>query len=168
MKRGILRILDIFIIIALILLMYIVIEPQYKFAKINEGRIKLQSNMFAVKAGVERYIAFNEGKYPFELETIYNNVKQIEVPVNPYTKNKMGVSDLVKFYYDIPAEVEDDAVDGINGSQRGKPGQIGIGFFVPIGKDSIPTKIGIIGFDETGKPLILEEGKKKRVVVLIS
>lgn len=168
MKRGILRILDVFIIIALIVLMYIVIEPQYKFAKINESRIKLQSNMFAVKAGIERYIAFNEGKYPFKLESIYNNMKEIEIPVNPYTGNKIGVYDLIQFYYDIPAEVEDDAVDGVNGTQRAKPGQIGIGFFVPIGKDSIPTKIGIIGFDETGKPFIQEEGKKKRVVVLTS
>lgn len=168
MNRGILRILDILIIIALIILLYIVIEPQYRLARINENRIKLRSNMFTVKAGVERYISFHKGHYPYNMQLIYDNIKEIELPENPYTGKVMSFSDLIQFKYDIPGEVEDDAVDGVNGIQRGEPGQIGVGFFTPMGRDSIPTKIGIIGFDENGKPFILEEGKKKRVVVLVS
>ncbi len=166
MNRRLLRILDVLIVIAFVFLLYIVIEPQFRQGKINTNRIKLQSNMFTVKAGLERYIAFHEGTYPSNIQRIYDNLKGIELPENPYTGEKMDISEFVQFKYDIPSEVEDDAVNGINGTQRGKPGQIGIGFFIPMGKDSIPTKFGIIGFDENGKPYTLKEGEKERVVVL--
>lgn len=166
MKKGILRILDFLIVIAFIALLYIVIEPQYRLAQINEKQRQLHSNMFTVKAGIERYIAFNKGKYPLNKEQVFDNMEKLEIPLNPYNGMEMGVPDLVQFKYDLPSDVEDDALDGMNGKQRGEPGQIGVGFFVPIGKDSIPTKYGIIGFDRNGKPIILEEGKKQRVIIL--
>lgn len=166
MNKTVLRTLDLLIVIAFISLLYIVIKPQYNQGKINENSCKLQSNMFTVKAGVERYVAFNNGNYPCNLEQIYENLEGLEIPVNPYTNEKMTIYDLVQFKYSVPGDVEDDMLDGVNGIQAGEPGQIGVGFFIPIGKDSIPTKYGIIGFDRNGKPLILEEGKKKRVVVL--
>lgn len=166
MKRSILRILDLLIVIAFILLLYIVIEPQYRLMKINESRRKLQSNMFAVRAGVEKYIAFHGGEYPLNLQQVFDNLKELDSPDNPYSRRKMTLTDLIRFEYDVPADVEDDEVDGINGKQRGESGKIGVGFFIPMGRDSIPTKIGIIGFGEDKKPLIIEYGKKKRVVVL--
>lgn len=167
MNRGLLRILDILIVIAFIALLYILVEPQYKKAKISTKRRKLQANMFTVKAGIERYISFHKGKYPSNSQQIYENLAELVIPVNPYTNEKIEVSDLVQFEYDLPIYVKDRSLDGVNGKQTGKPGQIGIGFFIPIGEDSIPTKYGIIGFDENGKSLVIEEGDKRRVVVLI-
>ncbi len=166
MKKGLLWILDICIAVAFVLLMFIVIKPQYELAKINANRSKLQSSMFTVKAGMERYIAFHQGVKPTDLTEIYENIAAIEIPINPYTNKEISIDDILVFKYDVPRDFEDTSPEGVNGKQSGEPGQIGIGFFTPLGTDSIPTKYGIIGFDENGNPLIIIEGKKERVVVL--
>lgn len=167
MKRAILRILDLLIIIAFFSLLYILIEPQYKQAKITAKRKKIQSNMFTVKAAIEKHRAFNEGQIPSEINKIYENVKTLELPVNPYTDKKMKSSDLSKFKYDIPSQIENTDTSGFNAEQRGKPGQISIGYFTPLTKkDTLPTGYGILGFDAHGKPLTIKEGEKVRVFVL--
>lgn len=166
MKKGVLRLLDFLIVIAFIALLYILIEPQYRQSKITTSRRKLQSNMFAVKAGLERYIAFNDGNITDSIPLIFNNMKNLEVPINPFKQEKMTEEDIMKFRYDLPSDIEDRSPDGPNGKVEGEPGQVALGFFYPIGKDTMPTKYGIIGIDRDGKPLVIKEGEKERVFLV--
>ncbi len=167
MNRVTLRILDICIIIAFLGLLYILIEPQYQNAKINTKERKLQSNMYTVRAAIERYRAFNMGKIPFSLADIYEQIETFGVPVNPYTDNKMNSYELNKFMYDVPSQIESTDTSGYHGELRGNPGEIMIGFFATFAKkDTIPRNYGIIGFNREGKPLTIEEGEKVRIVVL--
>jgi Tfp pilus assembly protein PilE len=167
MRRVTLRILDLLIIISFLVLLYILIKPQYQNAKITTKRRKLQSNMFVVKAAIERYRAFNEGKIPFNIYNVYENIEAFETPINPYTLKKLESYDITKFYYDVPSQVENTDTNEINGEQRGSPGGISIGFYITVAaEDTVPINYGIIGFELGGKPLCLKEGDKDRVVVL--
>lgn len=167
MSKVALRILDLLIIISFFVLLYILIEPQYQNAKITTKRRKLQSNMFTVKAAIERYRAFNEGKIPFNIDDIYENIEALDKPINPYTLKKLESYDITKFMYDVPSQVESTDTSDINGEQRGDPGAISIGYYITMTpEDTVPINYGIIGFDFDGKPLYLKEGEKVRVVVL--
>jgi Tfp pilus assembly protein PilE len=167
MNRVTLRILDILIIIAFVGLLYILIEPQYQNAKIMTKERKLQSNMYTVKAGIERYRAFNMGEIPFSLDKIYEQLEAFGVPENPYTESRMKSHEIKKFLYDVPSQIESVDTMGYHADKRGNPGEIMVGFFIPrISKDSIPKDYGIIGIDEKGKPLTIKEGEKVRIVVL--
>jgi Tfp pilus assembly protein PilE len=167
MNRVTLRILDILIIIAFLGLLYILIEPQYQNAKVVAKERKLQSNMYTVKAAVERYRAFNMGKIPFSVDSIYKQIEMLEVPINPYTENKIGPSYISKFLYDVPSQIESTDTSGFHADLRGNPGEVMVGFLVTIAKqDTIPRNYGIIGINEKGKPLTITEGEKVRIVVL--
>jgi hypothetical protein len=167
MNRVTLRILDILIIIAFLGLLYILIEPQYQNAKKVAKERHLQSNMYTVKAAIERYRAFNMGTIPFSLDTIYSQIEALEVPVNPYTDNKMGLSDLNKFLYDVPSQIESTDTVGYHADLRGNPGEIMIGFLVAVSeKDTITRNYSIVAFNGEGKPLTIKEGEKVRIVVL--
>ncbi len=167
MNRITLRILDVLIIIAFLGLLYILIEPQYKNAKIVAKERKLQSNMYTVRAAIERYRAFNMEKIPYSLDTIYSQIEVLEVPLNPYTENKMGLSDLNKFLYDVPSQIESTDTSGYHADLRGNPGEIMIGFLIDVAKeDTIARSYGMIGFNGEGKPLTITEGEKVRIVVI--
>jgi hypothetical protein len=167
MNRATLRILDVFIIIAFLGLLYILIEPQYQNAKINTKERKLQSNMYTVKAGIERYRAFNMGKIPFSLDDIYEQVEVFGVPENPYTESRMKSYEINKFLYDVPSQIESVDTSGYHGEKRGNPGEVMVGFFIPFAaKDSIPRNYGIIAINGEGTPLTIKEGEKVRIVVL--
>jgi Tfp pilus assembly protein PilE len=167
MNRATLRVLDICIIIAFLGLLYILIEPQYQNAKVTTKERKLQSNMYTVKAAIERYRAFNMGEIPFSLDAIYQQVELLEVPVNPYTDSKMKSSEISKFLYDVPSEIESTDTSGYHADKSGSPGEISVGFFAPAIKgDTVAKNYGIIGFNSEGKPLTIKEGEKVRIVVL--
>ncbi|MEO0293522.1 MAG: hypothetical protein ABIN61_04775 [candidate division WOR-3 bacterium] len=167
MNRTILRILDILIIVSFFVLLYILIEPQYQNAKITTKKRKLQSNMFVVKAAIERYRAFHSGVIPSRIEDIYENMKTFGIPTNPYTNQNLSLSDFNKFTYISISQIEEVDTNSFHAEQRGKPGGIGIGFyFPPVQTDSLPLGYGIIGFDSEGKPLTIKEGEKVRVFVL--
>ncbi len=167
MKRVALRVLDVLIIISFFVLLYILIKPQYQDAKITTKRRKLQSNMFIVKAAIERYRAFNEGRIPSDIYDIYENIEALETPINPYTLKNLESYEITKFMYDVPSQAENTDTNDINGEQRGNPGGMSIGFYVTVTSEgTVPISYGIIGFDFDGKPLTLKEGEKVRVVVL--
>ena len=167
MNRATLRILDVFIIIAFLGLLYILIEPQYQNAKIMTKERKLQSNMYTVKAAIERYRAFNTGNIPFSLDEIFGQIEELEVPINPYTESRLKSYEINKFLYDVPSQIESTDTSGYHSEKRGNPGEIMIGFFIPItSEDSMPRNYGIIGFNGEGKPLTIKEGEKVRIVVL--
>ena len=167
MNRVTLRILDVFIIVAFLVLLFILIEPQYRNAKTMTKERKLQSNMYTIKAGIERYRAFNLGKIPFSLDNIYEQVEVFGVPENPYTGSRMKSHEITKFLYDVPSQIESVDTSGYHGEKRGNPGEISVGFFIPLtAKDSIPRNYGIISFNGEGTPLTVKEGEKVRIVVL--
>lgn len=167
MNRVTLRVLDICIIVAFSVLLYILIEPQFQNAKVITKERKLQSNMYTVKAAIERYRAFNKGNIPFSLDDIYRQMEELEVPVNPYTESRMKSYEINKFLYDVPSQIESTDTSGYHSEKSGNPGEIMIGFFIPITlKDSIPRNYGIIGFNGKGKPLTIKEGDRVRLVVI--
>ncbi len=168
MNRPILRLLDILIIIAFFSLLYILIKPQYRQIKIATKEKELHSNMFIVKAAIERYRAFNGGDIPFSLEDIYNNIEALEIPENPYTKAKMTVYDLSKFIYEIPSMIEDVDTNGYHADKTGIPGEISVGYYVttPEKEDTVARKYALISFDDKGKPLTVKEGEKERIIIL--
>ena len=167
MNRTTLRILDICIIIAFLGLLYILIEPQYQNAKVTTKERKLQSNMYTVKAAIERYRAFNMDEIPFSLDAIYEQIEMLKVPVNPYTESKMKSYEISKFLYDVPSEIESTDTNGYHADKRGDPGEISVGFFATaIKEDTVPKNYGIIGFNSQGKPLTIKEGEKVRIIVL--
>lgn len=167
MNRSVLRILDIFIVIAFFVLMYVLIGPQYKSIKIATKERKLHSNMFTVKAAIERYRAFNEGSIPFSLNDVYNNVEALDVPENPYTNTKMSLYDLSKFLYDSPSQIEDVDTSGYHSEKQGELGGISIGYYVKVPEeDTVARQYTIIGFNKDGEPLTIQEGEKERIIVL--
>jgi len=167
MNKATLRLLDILIIIAFFGLLYILIEPQYQNAKVTTKERKLQSNMFTVKAAIERYRAFTNGKIPFSTYDIYDQLEVFRVPVNPYTKSSMSSYELSKFLYDVPSQIESTDTSGYHGEKRGEPGEIRIGYYATIIKnDTVPLNYAIIGFNSEGMPLTIKEGEKVRIVVL--
>lgn len=168
MNRPILRLLDILIIIAFFGLLYILIEPQYKEIKVATKERALHSNMFIVKAGIERYRAFNDGEIPLSLDDIYNNIEALEVPENPYTMTEMTTYDLTKFYYEVPSMIEDVDTNGYHSDKTGNPGEISVGYYVttPEETDTIARRYALISFDGEGKPLTVKEGEKERIIIL--
>ena len=167
MNRVTLRVLDICIIVAFLVLLYILIEPQFQNAKVITKERTLQSNMYTVKAAIERYRAFNTGNIPFSLDEIFGQIEELEVPINPYTESRLKSYEINKFLYDVPSQIESTDTAGYHSEKRGNPGEIMIGFFIPItAEDSIPRDYGIIAFNGEGKPLTVKEGEKVRIVVL--
>jgi Tfp pilus assembly protein PilE len=167
MNRTTLRVLDILIIIAFLALLYILVEPQYQNSKVITKERKLQSNMYTVKAAVERYRAFNMGRIPFSLDEIYGQIEALEVPINPYTDSRMKSSEINKFLYDVPSQIESTDTSGYHADMRGTPGEIMIGFFATVIKgDTVPKNYSIIAFNSESKPLTIKEGEKVRIVVL--
>lgn len=168
MNRPILRLLDILIIIAFFGLLYILIRPQYEEIKVSTKERALHSNMFTVKAAIERYRAFNDGEIPLLLDDIYSNIEALEVPENPYTMSKITVSDLSKFYYEVPSMIEDVDTSGYHSDKVGNPGEISIGYYIttPEKADTVARRYALISFNKEGKPLTVKEGEKERIIVL--
>ena len=167
MNKSVLRLLDIFIIIAFFGLLYILIQPQYKNLQVSTKEKALLSNMYTVKAAIERYRAFNDGEIPYLLNDIYNNIEALEVPENPYNKTQMTVYDLSKFLYDVPSQTESVDTSGYHADKTGSPGQISVGYYVTTPeKDTVARKYALISFNDKGTPLTIKEGEKVRIVVL--
>ncbi|MEJ2306468.1 MAG: hypothetical protein P8Y30_02795, partial [candidate division WOR-3 bacterium] len=79
----------------------------------------------------------------------------------------MGISDLDKFLYDVPSQIESTDTAGYHADLRGNPGEIMIGFLIGVSEeDTVTRDYGIIGFNGEGKPLTIKEGEKVRIVVL--
>ncbi len=148
--------LEIAIVIAFAVLLYILIYPQYKTTKENNTIYDLETNLYTVKAAVERYIAYNEGRIPHNADE-FLRYKLKEIPlVNPFTGQEITPNDFVYFKYDIPGENKSTEPKNTNGIQKGKPGQIGYGYFYLPEDTTKYIEYGLIVFDKDGKPLMEE------------
>ncbi len=149
--------LEIGIAIAFAALLYILIYPQYKDIKANNIVYDLETNLYSVQAAVERYIAYNQGNIPHNADE-FMRYKIKEVPIiNPFTGEEITTSDFVYFKYDIPGENKSMEPKNTNGVQKGKPGQIGYGYFYLPEDSTKYIEYGLIVFDGEGKPLMMED-----------
>jgi len=167
MRREVwVKILDVFIFIALVVLVYILGAPQYKIYKENTYSAMIKTNAYTVKAAIEHYIADNIGKYPKSVADFYHYVEEESGIKNPYTGKEILEDEIKIFKYDIPSDYKDDSETSSNAQQEGIPGSIGVGFFIPIG-DTVVVHYGVIGFMKNGKSLYyLDPGKKKHIYLI--
>lgn len=124
--------LEIGIVIATGILLYILIYPGYVKSKEMNQKYDVISNIFAVKTAYEMYSTLdNRGVLP-------DNVNQKMVDYlatfgikNPYTKQPYTLSDLKVYSLETPIDVADNTLSGKHGIQRGNPGTFGIGIYIP-------------------------------------
>lgn len=149
MRKFRFPLVEILIVILAGVLIWLLGYPQYEEkARINQ-KYQVRVNMYTLRAAIENYAAYNEGRFPREIEEIRTF---FEPPINPYKNKKIEVNDIKVFEYDSREGPKQQAPDSKNGRMRGEPGGLAYGYYIWPG-DSIPDVYGIIGFDETGKPL---------------
>uniref|UniRef100_A0A7C4YQT7 Type II secretion system protein n=1 Tax=candidate division WOR-3 bacterium TaxID=2052148 RepID=A0A7C4YQT7_UNCW3 len=167
MRRFILLILDILIIIAFFVLVFLIVKPQY--TKYNEMvyQANIKRNVYTARAAIEFYIAEHIGKYPKSIDEIYPYIEKLGGMVNPLTKKKITPSEIKIFNYSLPQEYKKDDEVSENFMQKGIPGSIGIGLFIPIG-DSVVKNYGVIGFMKDSCALYYLDPAKKKHVFLVN
>ena len=73
-KGTAVRILDVLIFIAIVLLIYILVQPQFVNYRNQTIEAQIKANAYTVKAAIEHYIADNMGVYPKEVDDFSNGV----------------------------------------------------------------------------------------------
>jgi len=165
-KTRVIKILNIFITIGAIYLLWMLIYPSYK--QIREQNLETQviTNMYEIKCGLEHYTAFNYGIYPKNIQDISPYLVNGKLPINPYKRKRMKFDDFQINQYKAITEVKEDEPTSVNGEFRGKPGNIVYIYFIPPG-DTVVTAYGLVGFSSNGKPIYkLDPAKKQHIVVL--
>lgn len=149
MKKGQLWMLNILIVIAACALVWVLGYPQYQESVRISKRYQVNVNMYTLRAAVENYAAYNEGKFPTQLEDFESF---FTYPINPYTNKTLNKANIQIFQYDVRGEAKERSPGSKNGRLRGAPGGLAYGYFIALGEE-YPTAYGIVGFDEDGKPL---------------
>ena len=164
---------EVLIFFAAVGLLAVIIYPQYERNEMLLQEHKARANTYAVKVGIERYAAYNEGRYPVSFNEVLPYLEggspadtiPGELPINPYNGEPLGVEEIVTFNYAFPSENKDDTPHGTNGQQRYTPGALGYGTFMD--SDSIVVKYGLIVFNKDGEPLSTKDPSgKKHIFVL--
>ena len=165
-KGTAVRILDVLIFIAIVLLIYILVQPQFVNYRNQTIEAQIKANAYTVKAAIEHYIADNMGVYPKGVDDFWHYVDEEGGIVNPLTGEEIIKTEIHIFKYDLPQDYKDDSPGGMNSQQKGTPGSIGVGFFIPIG-DTLVKHYGVIGFNKSGNPLFYLDPAKKRHIFVI-
>lgn len=167
MRKLTIVILNILIVIAFLVLVYLIVKPQY--VKYNEMvyQAHIKKNIYTVKAAIEFYIAENIGKYPKTIDDVYPYIQKLGGILNPLTKNNITSAEIKVFFYSLPNEYKKDDEASENAMVKGIPGSIGIGFFIPIG-DSVVKNYGVIGFMKDSSSLYYLDPAKKKHIFLIN
>ncbi|MGE3063342.1 MAG: hypothetical protein AB7T10_06875 [bacterium] len=124
--------LEIGIVVAAGILLYILIYPGYVKSKSLNQKYDVISNIYAVKTAYEMYSTLdNNGVLPDNV-----NGKMVEYlntfgVKNPYTNAPYTLEDLKVYSLENPIEVADNTLSGKHGLQRGNPGTFGIGIYIP-------------------------------------
>lgn len=167
MRKLTIVILNILIVVAFLVLVYLIVKPQY--LKYNEMvyQAQIKRNIYTVRAAIEFYIAEHIGKYPKTIDDIYPYIQKIGGIVNPLTKHDILKSEIKVFFYSLPNEYKKDDEASENAMVRGIPGSIGIGLFIPIG-DSVVKNYGVIGFMKDSTSLYYLDPAKKKHIFLVN
>lgn len=161
------RVVEVLIVIAVGVLLFITTYPQYKDIKEKNLMADVKTNMYFLQAAVEHYIADNFGKLPKSVDDIVSYIEQEGgFPVNPCTKRPLTRVDIREGKYEYPWMVRDEDPNGPNGKWEGAPGTMMYITFTPENAEE-PFDYAIIGFGADGKPLFyLDSAKKKKIFVL--
>ncbi len=177
--------LEIGIAIAFAILLYILIYPSYKNTKDMNNKYDVISNTYAFRAAYEKYATLdNQGNLP---DTIVPEIIQYLNDfgvINPFTQTKYTKNDIQIYSLETPLDIADNTLSGKHGKQRGRPGTLAIGIFVPnsntykelIAKEKLTKKekkilkglnlevikYTIIGFDKDSIPVTLEDKTSKK------
>lgn len=125
-------ILEIAIVLATALLLYILIWPNYVKNKEINQEYDLVSNINSFKAVVEMYLALdNNGNIPEK-----KDAKMIEYLnsfgiINPITEAPYTIDDIQFFYLETPIDMGDNTLSGKHGLLRGAPGTFAVGVYIP-------------------------------------
>ena len=165
-KDTVVRILDVLIIIAICVLIYILVQPQFVRYRNQTIEAQIKANAYTVKAAIEHYIADHIGVYPKSVDDFWPYLDEEGGIINPLTGNEILKTEVHTFKYDVPQDYKDDSPGGVNSQQKGTPGSIGVGFFIPIG-DTLVKHYGVIGFNKSGNPLFYLDPAKKRHIFVI-
>ncbi|MCK4352356.1 hypothetical protein KAW65_03000 [candidate division WOR-3 bacterium] len=141
--------LEILIGVSICLLIWLLGYPQYKESASISKRYQARVNMYTLRAAIENYAAYNEGKFPVELKDFETF---LTCPLNPYTGKPVEKGNIQIFQYDSKEEPKEQSPDSKNGRLHGGPGAMAYGYFIAPG-DTLPIAYGVIGFDKSGKPL---------------
>ncbi|MFA5032104.1 MAG: hypothetical protein WC614_03700 [bacterium] len=141
--------LEIGIFLSACLLVFLLAYPQYKEKIEIKQRYMITVSAYSLQAAVENYAAYNNGRFPKDLSEIE---KFYTPPVNSYTQKPITTSDIQVFEYDLRTETSNFSSDGQNASLKGMIGGLAYGYYIAPA-DSFPSSYGIVGFDNTGKPL---------------
>jgi hypothetical protein len=153
-----------FLIVVLIgILVWILGYPQYKEKEEINKRYRVMVNMYVLRAAIENYAAYNDGKFPKSAEEFK---PYFTPPPNPYSDKPINGEDVTIFQYSGGEEAKNNSPDSKNGRIRGTPGGLGYGYFVSPG-DSLVSAYGIIGIDKSGASLSekLPSGRMQVLVI---
>ena len=152
--------LEIGISILTVILVWLIGYPQYIEKEEISKRYRVIVNMYALRAGVEKFAAYNHGKFPKSREEFHTPL------INPYLNNSINAKDITIFRYSSKEETKNNAYNSKNGRMCGKPGALGYGYFI-CPEDTLACAYGIIGFDNYGIPFVekLPSGKIQVLVI---
>ena len=124
--------LEIGIVLAIGVLLYILIYPSYLKSKDMNQKYDVISNIHALKTAYEMFTTLdNDGLMPDKLDAKIIEYMSSFGTVNPYTKNAYKFEDIKLYSLENPIEVADNTLSGKHGIQRGNPGTFGIGIYIP-------------------------------------
>jgi Tfp pilus assembly protein PilE len=166
-KKGLVRLLNVFIVLAVLFLVYMIVYPNYKSIQRENKIADVKSNMYFLRMAIENYAAFNVGRYPLTYREFKKYLNGGDLPDNPYTLVQMTDDEIIDHVYNDPVAYEDDSPDGENGRLTGEPGAIYFATYRSPGDSTFVIHYTLIGMDENGKPILfIDPGQKKHVFLL--
>ena len=158
--------LNLLILIALVALLYVIEATPYKRLKKWNKQAVVKHNMYTLKASVQKFISYNNGKIPTTVKSAAMYLP--DSMVNPYTGKLLTPNDIQIVRYKVPGNSKDVKLNSVNARLRGAPGTLAYGYFIPLG-DSLATEYAITGFGADSMPIfdINETTLKKQSIILL-
>ncbi|PIP13626.1 MAG: hypothetical protein COX48_03720 [bacterium (Candidatus Stahlbacteria) CG23_combo_of_CG06-09_8_20_14_all_34_7] len=124
--------LEIGIVIATGVLLYILINPSFIKSKEMNQKYDVISNIYALKTAYEMFITLdNNGVMSEKVDAKVIEYLNSFCIKNPYTNTEYDIDDILVYSLENPIEVADNTLSGKHGIQRGKPGTMGVGIYIP-------------------------------------
>ena len=180
--------LEIGIVIALAVLLYILIYPGYVQNRDMNNKYSVISNMYAMRAAYEKNATLDKiGELPDSInQKMMNYLNEFNVK-NPFTGEGYSLDDAYTYILRNTLEINDNTLSSKHGKQRGAPGTFAIGLFqaerptyddlmakeeltrqekkVLENLDMAVTRYTVIAFDKDSMPVRLEDETSKKIEI---
>jgi hypothetical protein len=144
-----------------------IVYPNYKTIQKENKLEDVKRNMYVIRAAVENYAAFNQGKFPLQFRQFEKYVDNGSLPVNPYTQMEMTEDEIVSNIYSDPIAYEDNKSDGMNSQFTGEPGSIIYSVYRSPGDTTFVIHYSLVGINGDKKPVLyVDPGQKKYIFLL--